>query len=117
MKHLPIVGKISSILAVFGIFVIFTAFYSTGQMRDINNGYVQLKNGPTDALQMITKANVDVEFMQAHLAQLMMQTTPARMNQESSNVKHYMANFNSFMNSATAARPSAHSHVNATKGC
>ena len=51
MRHLPIVGKISSILAVFGIFVIFTAFYSTGQMRHINRGYVQLKKRPNRRAQ------------------------------------------------------------------
>src|SRR5271163_1617568 len=115
MRHIPIVGKISSILALFGIFVIFTAFYSTGQMRDINRGYVQLRNGPTDALKQITRANVDVEFLQAHVAELIIEATPAGEKQQLADVAHYRSRFNDFIDQAASADPAESSALNTLK--
>jgi len=115
MRHIPIVGKISSILAVFGIFVIFTAFYSTGQMRHINRGYVQLRNGPTDALKQITRANVDVEFLQAHVAELMIEATPAGEKTQLADIANYRSRFNGFIDQAANDDPAEAAALNGLK--
>ena len=115
MKHIPIVGKISSILIAFGVFVIFTAFYSAGQMRDINNGYVQLKNGPTDALKMIIKADVDVELIHANLSQLMMDATPAAEQQGLSHIADFRSRFNAFIDQAISDDAAEEAELSALK--
>ena len=88
-----------------GSIVIFTAFYSTGEMRDINTGYIKRKNGPTDALQAITKADVDVELVQAHVAQLMIAATPAAERRELASIAEYRSRFNQFIDGATSEYP------------
>ncbi|HTJ90845.1 MAG TPA: HAMP domain-containing protein, partial [Acidocella sp.] len=115
MRHIPIFGKISSILAVFGVFVIFTAFYSTEEMRGINTGYIKLKNGPTDALQLITKADVDVELVQAHVAQLMIAATPAAERRELASIAGYRSRFNQFIDGATSDDPAEQAELSSVK--
>jgi methyl-accepting chemotaxis protein len=115
MRHIPIFGKISSILVVFGVFVIFTAFYSTWQMRDINTGYINLKNGPTDALQLITKADVDVELVQAHVAQLMIAATPAAERRELASIATSRSRFNQFIDDAISADPTEQAELSSVK--
>ena len=115
MKHIPIFGKISSILAVFGVFVIFIAFYATAQMRDINNGYVALRNGPTNALKLIIKANVDVELVHAHVAQLMIAATPAAEQQEMKSIANYRSRFNQFTDDAINDDPAEAAELSSLK--
>jgi methyl-accepting chemotaxis protein len=46
VKNIPIVGKVLSVMAAFGIFALGVTFYSAGQMRFIGNDYNGLISYP-----------------------------------------------------------------------
>ena len=71
VKNLPIAGKILTVLGLFGVFAIAVAIYATGQMRSLNSGYVELRNGQTDALLQLIRSNVDIQFIRETASDLM----------------------------------------------
>jgi len=39
MRNVPVFGKIFAILALFAVFILFVAVYTTGQMRAMNESF------------------------------------------------------------------------------
>src|ERR1700734_1848599 len=107
MKNLSIFGKIFSIALVFGIFVIAVAFYATGQVRFINNEYTHLKNGLTLSTENIAQANADIQAMEAHTAQVMLDA-PGSANQKTdlAAIAWYKDRFGQFLDQSAVASPS-----------
>ena len=107
MKNLSIFGKIFSIALVFGIFVIAVAFYATGQVRFINSEYTHLINGYTLSTENIAVANADVQGMEAHSAQAMLDA-PGSANQKTdlSDIAWYKDRFGQFLDQSAVASPS-----------
>ena len=107
MKNLSIFGKIFSIALVFGIFVIAVAFYATGQVKFINSEYTHLKNGLTFSTENIAQANADIQGMEAHTAQVMLDA-PGSADQKAdlSATAWYKDRFGQFLDQSAIASPS-----------
>ncbi|MGB9153719.1 MAG: hypothetical protein WCD70_11625, partial [Alphaproteobacteria bacterium] len=89
MKNLPIVGKILTILGVFGVFVIAVAFYATSQITFINSEYTHLRNGQAQAVEDITAANSDANAIQASIEKLLIDYTAAATQADLANINLY----------------------------
>jgi hypothetical protein len=63
VKNLPIVGKILTVLGLFGVFVIAIAFYATSQIASINSQYTRLVNGPIEAREELMAATATIHAM------------------------------------------------------
>jgi methyl-accepting chemotaxis protein len=78
VKHLPIVVKFLSILAVFGIFGIDAASYATSQIRTIARGYEGLETSSTIAHLAILQADLALQGARAAIEDLQISSTAAR---------------------------------------
>jgi len=107
MNNLSIFGKIFSIALVFGVFVIAVAFYATGQVRFINNEYTHLKDGLTLSTENIAQANADIQAMEAHTAQVMLDAPgSAEQKADLSATAWYKDRFGQFLDQSAIASPS-----------
>ncbi len=105
MKNIPIIGKFGAILAVFGVFAIAVAFYSTTQMRTLNTGYLAMRAGPTDALLQLIRSNVDIQFIREDSTDAMAATDAATVQKDLAAVKTDSARFAQFMGLAATDDP------------
>ena len=115
MKNIPISGKLGAILAVFGMFAIADAIYSTSQMRFLTTSYVTLRNGPTDALQQLIRSQVDIQFIRGASGTLMLTPAPELRLKELARIKTYRARFAMFMGFAETAAPTEAPAIAAVK--
>ena len=76
MKHLPVITKFLSILAMFGIFAIVSAVYSTGKMRDIDNYYSAVIAGDGQAQVEMARASSGLSAFQAGVGMVEIADTP-----------------------------------------
>ena len=74
MKNVPIIGKFFTILAIFGMFTIGVAFYSTSQIRLIDEEYTSLVNHQGVATLMLSRSNRAFQTSRAAIANLMIAT-------------------------------------------
>ena len=105
MKNIPIIGKFGAILAVFGVFSIAVALYSTTQMRTLNTGYLAMRAGPTDALLQLIRSNVDIQFIREDANDAMTTTDQAAIQKDLAAVKTDRARFAEFMGLAATDDP------------
>src|ERR1700722_17941189 len=115
MKNIPIIGKFGAILAVFGMFSIAGAIYSTSQMRFLTTSYVALRNDQTDALLLLIRSHVDLQFISGAANNLMMNPALETRQRELARVKTYRARFAMFMGRAEAADPAEAPAIAAVK--
>ncbi|HVE21016.1 MAG TPA: methyl-accepting chemotaxis protein, partial [Acidocella sp.] len=97
MKNIPILGKFGAILAVFGVFSIAVALYSTTQMRSLNTGYLAMRAGPTDALLQLIRSNMDIQFVRENATMAMASKNQAVIQKALAGVKTDAARFTEFM--------------------
>jgi methyl-accepting chemotaxis protein len=113
MKNLPVIGKILSILTVFGIFSVVCTAYTTNQMRFINTGYTHLRNGADLATQNLIRANVDFNTMHADIAQLMIDNSAAATQADLNDFMRFKARFNGYMGPAATEDPAEAANIQA----
>ena len=65
MKNLPIIVKFLSIMGIFGLFAVGVAFYSTSQMRMINDQYKNLMEGKDRSALYLARSGRSVRFSSA----------------------------------------------------
>jgi methyl-accepting chemotaxis protein len=70
LKNLPILAKFMSVMAVFGLFSLATAFYAAHQMRAIDAHYTALIDGDGVAEVAIARANRELMGIQAATAEM-----------------------------------------------
>ena len=115
MKNIPIIGKFGAILAVFGMFSIAGATYSTSKMRFLTTSYVALRNDQTNALLQLVRSQVDIQFIRGASGTLMVNPAPGLTQQELATIKTYRARFAMFMGFAEAADPAEAPAIAAVK--
>jgi methyl-accepting chemotaxis protein len=115
MKNIPIIGKFIAILAVFGLFAILSAFYSTTEMQSIGRNYNQLLDSPVRAAIAIARANRNLQAGRASVAELEISTTDAENQIEVGNINEARTRFDSYMDDAAAADPAAAAGIETLK--
>jgi methyl-accepting chemotaxis protein len=103
MKNLPIAGKILTVQAIFGVFVIAVAFYAISQMNFVNSAYLHLRNGPSAAITALVRGSLNARSISADIARLMIDTTDAENRTDLSELARDKALFNQRMDEAAAA--------------
>ena len=103
MKNIPIIGKVLSILAVFGAFALVAAFYSAGQMRFIGGNYNGLISDQIQTSLLLTRSNRALEDARADFALLVFDPGVATRAQLLSGVSYDQTTFATLMDSAAAA--------------
>ncbi len=105
MKNLPIVGKILTILGVFGLFIVVVTGYVTHQMRSIDTGYKNLRGGETAALIGLLRANGALEIMRAEVGELRANTSAADNQRVAADLSRLRIHAAQFMGQAVTAYP------------
>ncbi|MGL3606498.1 methyl-accepting chemotaxis protein [Rhizobium sp. G187] len=106
MKNIPIVGKFIAIMAAFGVFALGAAFYSGGQLRNIDSNYSRLINGEASAALDLSRANRAMQNMRSAIGSLLMSRSQ-ELNESSE--KEFLAakeSFVKFIDSAAQTMPS-----------
>ncbi len=102
MKHIPVTGKVLSILGFFGAFAVISAVFSADQMQKIQTGYLRIDNSSIQAAGEVTLANRYLVAMRGDVAQIVID------NGNMTNVAALAADrtgFDTAMNMAEAAAP------------
>ncbi|TCR73372.1 methyl-accepting chemotaxis protein [Rhizobium sp. BK376] len=74
MNNLPIVGKLATLIAAFGIFTILVATYSVSQISKINSSYTEVLTHDSIAALALGKADKAFENSRAAIGDLLMLT-------------------------------------------
>jgi len=74
MKNVPIIGKFLTVLALFGVFVIGVAVYSTGQLKKIDTAYSNIIDAG-QAAPLMARGSRAVQTARASIADLMIATS------------------------------------------
>ncbi len=116
MKNIPIAGKFLMILAAFGIFSIGAAFFSTGQMREIQAGYQQAANGPAAAAAKMSHANRMLVSMDQDITQLIAESEDSSAQPSEGSLTPDQADFDVSMRQAAVLSPANASGILALTG-
>jgi methyl-accepting chemotaxis protein len=115
MKNISIIGKFGAILAVFGVFSITVALYSTTQMRTLNEGYLAMRAGPTDALLELIRSNIDIQYMRENATVAMTSKNPAAVDKALAAVKKDSARFAELMDLSATDDPAETDAIQSVK--
>jgi methyl-accepting chemotaxis protein len=107
MKNIPIVGKLMAVIAVFGIFIIGVAVYSTGQMKTIDNSYTDLGLHNYRVAVAIARANRNLNAAQAAIGELLISTDDAGNAKAMARLKEAREKFKNYMDAAITNAPAA----------
>jgi methyl-accepting chemotaxis protein len=102
MKNIPIIGKFTSILVVFGFFALFTSFYSATEMGTIRDGYNHTINAPAVGATNLTRANRALEDARANITQLMFDANPVDRQAILADIARDKAEFTSVLDEAAS---------------
>jgi methyl-accepting chemotaxis protein len=116
LKNIPIAGKFLMILAAFGIFSIGAAFFSTGQMREIQAGYQQAANGPAAAAAKMSHANRMLVSMDQDITQLIAESEDSSAQPSEGSLTPDQADFDVSMRQAAVLSPANASGILALTG-
>jgi methyl-accepting chemotaxis protein len=105
VKNLPIVGKILTVLGVFGVFVIAVAFYATHQMQGITNGFEKVAHTTTAGAESMSVANRDLSEARAAMEELLISTTDAENQAAIAELKQATAGFDTEITNVAALVP------------
>ncbi len=100
MKNIPIIGKFISILAVFGLFALFTSFYTAHEMGAIRAGYNHTIEAPAVGATNVIRANRVLEDARANMTQLMFDTNVNDRQEILANIANDTAEFTSVLDQA-----------------
>jgi methyl-accepting chemotaxis protein len=102
MKNIPIIGKFTSILAVFGLFSLIVVFYAAYEMGAIRDSYNHTINAPAVGATNVTRANRALEDARAKIAQLMFDTNAADRQAMLADISNDKAEFTSVLDQAAS---------------
>ncbi len=77
MRNIPVIGKFLLVMAVFGIFAVGSAVFSTNKMDDIAHGYSSAISHESAVALAIARATSNVRAMRSALDELQLSTTEA----------------------------------------
>jgi methyl-accepting chemotaxis protein len=100
VKHIPIIGKILSILVAFGLFVISTSFYTAGGMRLIANRYTHLTDHQAEAALYLARSGESLATIRASIAEFMISTMDASNQADLAAINVNEQNFGNEMDKA-----------------
>jgi methyl-accepting chemotaxis protein len=115
MKNVPIILKFLSVMAIFGLFALGIAVYSTSQMRDIDKGYTALMAGEDHAAFMIARANRGFASARDGIAESTITVTDAQNAAAKAVLDEGEQRFGSSMDTAAQAAPDRASEIEALK--
>jgi methyl-accepting chemotaxis protein len=106
MKNLPIIGKLLSIIAFFGVFVLGVAFYATSQLQTIDTRYRALIDHQEAAGMSLARASRRLQSARASIGDLMQSRTDELNRQATTELKSSHDDFGKLMDdAANAASP------------
>jgi methyl-accepting chemotaxis protein len=105
MKNLPIILKFFAIMALFGVFALAAAVYSTSQMHAISARYTQLITGDEAAAIWISRANRNVQAAQTAISDLEISGTDTQNTAAMNALNLAETKFSKYMKIAAAAAP------------
>jgi methyl-accepting chemotaxis protein len=105
MKNMPIILKFLSVMAIFGVFAIAVAVYSTSQMRDINDGYSALMAGDGAAALDSSRAGRAFQTMRGDEAAVQIVIDDAYLKATQAELASARGKFTKYLDEAAAAAP------------
>jgi methyl-accepting chemotaxis protein len=105
VKNIPIIGKFLAVLGIFGLFVLATTIYATGQMQTIGSGYRQLLDGDAKAAMALARANRSLNATHAYIGDLLIVTSDADNQAVDASLDDSISKFSSFMDAAETLSP------------
>jgi methyl-accepting chemotaxis protein len=106
MKNVPIIGKFLTVIAIFGVFVIGVAVYSTNQLRVINADYTDLIEHHEKPAINISRAARNLQSARAAIADLLISTTDEGNRKATAELAKARDTYASYMD--TAVNQSTH---------
>jgi methyl-accepting chemotaxis protein len=100
MKHISIVGKFMAIMALFGIFAIAIAGYSSSRIYEINGSSGDLLHKESTASLSVARANRSIQMARAAIGDLLMSRTPEGNAAATAELQHAQAGFSERMDAA-----------------
>jgi len=105
MKNLPVATKILMILGLFGVFVIGTTFYMTGQMTSIGSRYQKLGKTAVAANIQIISASQALDAMEATIGWLDIANTAPEKQAADQRIEYNRQRFDAALAAAKADLP------------
>ena len=105
MKNIPIIGKFVSILAVFGVFSLFTSFYAANEMGVIRANYNHAINAPAIGVANVIQADRLLEDTRAKITQLMFDTDAADRQAMLTDISNDKSGFTNVLDQAALLNP------------
>ncbi len=102
-------------MGIFGAFAIAVAVYSTGQMRDISNGYARLMAGDDAAALDYSRAGRAFQTIRAVEAIVQIETDPAQLQATRAELQNARSKFIEYMDKGAAAAPAHAAEFNDVK--
>jgi methyl-accepting chemotaxis protein len=115
VKNIPVIGKILSILAAFGLFVIAISLYTTGGMRLIANRYTDLTDHQAQAALYLARSSESLATTRAAIAEFMISTVDASNQADLSLINVNEQKFSSEMDKVAALDPKDAAAIRALK--
>jgi methyl-accepting chemotaxis protein len=105
MKNIPIIGKFTSILAVFGVFSLFTSFYAANEMGVIREHYNHAISAPAIGVSNVIQADRLLEDARAKITQLMFDTNAADRQAMLTDIANDKSGFTSALDQVALLNP------------
>jgi methyl-accepting chemotaxis protein len=105
MKHISIVGKFMAIMALFGIFALGIAGYSSSRIYQINGSYSDLLHKESAASLSVARANRSIQMARAAIGDLLMARTAEGTAAAMTELQHAETGFAERMDAAIQVLP------------
>jgi methyl-accepting chemotaxis protein len=105
MKHVSIIGKLLTVIALFGAFVIAVAIYSTGQLSSVNASYVKLIEHQQTSSVLVARASRNLQTARAATAELMISKTDADNTAAAAEIERSRESFINYADRAAELSP------------
>jgi methyl-accepting chemotaxis protein len=115
MKNLSIMIKFLSIMGLFGVFALGVAYYSTGQMRHIDDAYTALMAGDVRATVVLGRAARNFEQARSGVGQLLIADTDTENAIAKKSLDDGEKNFSNDMDQAAGLLPQRASEIGVLK--
>ncbi len=106
MKNIPIVGKFLTIMAAFGIFALGVAFYTSAQLKSIDDSYSSLLEGEANSALLLARSNRSMQNMRAAIGDLVLSRTSELNEAATKDFTTARESFIKFIDGAAKSMPS-----------
>jgi methyl-accepting chemotaxis protein len=115
MKHLPVVAKFLTILAIFGVFVIGATVYMTAEMRSLTTGFTNDDKSAQAAAFDATVASQAMDGVDANIGWLLVADQPAKKQYEMNRLTSNAKRVDNALDAAAVALPALASQFEAMR--